>query len=340
MKRFFTLIAILTAFFCSTEQLHAKSPMKVIFDTDMGNDIDDALALDMLYKYQDAGVFDILGIISSKREGGSVRFIDAMNNIYGYPNIPIGIVKTYPEEDYKCTDKRLNYADYVVSQHEYPHAVTDYDALPDGYKLFRKLLAGAEDGEVTIIAVGFSTNLVRLIDSKADEYSPLGGLELISRKVKRMVMMAGNFHQYKKEYNVYKDHPAAVRVMMEWPTEILLSDFWLGKQVLFPYPAVDAGLSYIENHPAKVGYYYHAKMPYSRPSWDLTAILFAAEPSSRYYSLSPRGYVTVDENSITSFTKDSKSNRRYYHVNDRQRMNIVRRMAELVTTLPKSQNKQ
>ena len=29
-----------------------KSPMKVIFDTDMGNDVDDALALAMLHRFK------------------------------------------------------------------------------------------------------------------------------------------------------------------------------------------------------------------------------------------------------------------------------------------------
>ena len=32
--------------------IEGRGVVKVIFDTDMGNDIDDALALDMLYKYQ------------------------------------------------------------------------------------------------------------------------------------------------------------------------------------------------------------------------------------------------------------------------------------------------
>ena len=34
---------------------------KIILETDIGNDVDDALALDMLYKYLDAGDIDLLG---------------------------------------------------------------------------------------------------------------------------------------------------------------------------------------------------------------------------------------------------------------------------------------
>ena len=44
----------------------SDSKMRVIFETDIGNDIDDALALDMLYKYQDAGIINLLGIMTNK----------------------------------------------------------------------------------------------------------------------------------------------------------------------------------------------------------------------------------------------------------------------------------
>ena len=116
------LLVVLALFTLSTVEA-AKKPIKIIFDTDMGNDVDDVIALDMLYKYQDEGVIDLLGILSSKREGGSVKFIDAMNTLYGYPNIPIGIAKIYPEENYvdTATSKRLNYADYVVANNTYKY---------------------------------------------------------------------------------------------------------------------------------------------------------------------------------------------------------------------------
>ena len=48
-------------------------PVRVIFDTDMGNDIDDALALAMLNNYIDMGLVDMLGVVSSKDNPYSVR---------------------------------------------------------------------------------------------------------------------------------------------------------------------------------------------------------------------------------------------------------------------------
>lgn len=328
MKKFF-LFAI---FVFLSFSLNAKQPMKVIFDTDMGNDVDDVIALDMLYKYVDEGTIDLLGIISSKRELGSVKFIDAMSMAYGHPEIPLGIVKTYPHEKYKCADKRLNYADYVVKNHNYAHILDDYEALTDGYKLLRKLLA--ENTDVTIIAVGFSTNLSRLLTSKGDEISPLTGEELVKNSVKKMVMMAGNFHQVKKEYNIYNDPHAATIVLQTWPTPIYFTDFSLGRVVFYPYTSFDS-FNYVRVHPGVEAFKYYNKMPYNRPMWDATAVLFAVEPSSKYFSLSPKGYVTVDEGSVTYFYKDRKSNRRYYEANDKQKMAIVRRMVELTTRKPR-----
>lgn len=331
-KSILTTIAML----CAVFTINAAQPVKVIFDTDMGNDVDDVVALDMFYKYLDAGKVDLLGIISSKREGGSVKFIDAMNTLYGYPNIPVGIVKTYPEEGYVCEDKRLNYADYTVSKHNYKHTITDWDAVEDGYKLIRKLLAAQEDKSVTFVTVGFSTNMARLLASKGDEYSPLDGKALMAQKANKVVIMAGNFHEKKKEYNIYKDHYAAVRFVAECPVPMYFTDYALGHSTLYPYQTVESAFNYVENHPLVVSFNYYAKMPYNRPLWDPTAVLFAVEGHKGFASLSKSGYVTVDQKSITDFTEDKGSNRYYYKVNDKQRAAIVRRIVEVTSTLPKN----
>ncbi|MBE6188281.1 MAG: nucleoside hydrolase [Rikenellaceae bacterium] len=330
------LILTLAVAFTTIFAVQAAKPVKIIFDTDMGNDVDDVVALDMLYKYVDEGTIDLLGILSSKREAGSIKFIDAMNTIYGHPNIPIGIAKTYPSENYVCTDKKLNYADYTVAQHNYPHTIKDWDAVEDGYKLLRRLLSKEEDGSVTLVMVGFSTNLVRMLDSKADEYSELDGKSLLAKKLDKVVIMAGNFREKRKEYNVWNDHYAAVRFYAECPVPMLFTDVVLGKSVLYPYQTVYEGFKYFENHPLPVSFHYYAKMPYNRPLWDPTAVLFAAEGHKGYASLSKKGYVTVDQKSITDFTVDKHSNRQYYEVNDAQRAAIVRRVVELTMRSPKN----
>src|SRR5690606_12647502 len=75
-----------------------QNKMSVIFETDMGNDIDDGLALDMLYKYLDQDKIDLLGISINKDNEYSPKFIDIMNTWYGYPHIPIAVVNNGVED--------------------------------------------------------------------------------------------------------------------------------------------------------------------------------------------------------------------------------------------------
>ena len=56
MKKLFQTLALCMPILLSSCSSEPKAePLYVIFETDIGNDIDDALALDMLYKYQDQG---------------------------------------------------------------------------------------------------------------------------------------------------------------------------------------------------------------------------------------------------------------------------------------------
>ncbi len=76
----------------SRHALHRKrrcaEPVRIIFETDMGNDVDDVLALDMLYKYQDAGKIQLLLISNNKGNAYSAPFIHLMNDFYGWSGIP------------------------------------------------------------------------------------------------------------------------------------------------------------------------------------------------------------------------------------------------------------
>ena len=160
---------------------------------------------------------------------------------------------------------------------------------------------------------------------------------VFEQKVEKVIIMAGDFTTARTaEYNVRKDHFAAVRFYAECPVPMYFTDVALGRSVLYPYQAVYDSFNYVENHPAVKAFEYYAKMPYNRPLWDPTAVLFAAEPNGGYASLSKAGYVTVDQGSKTDFTEDKSSNRRYYIVNDKQRAKIVRRVVELTLRRPKA----
>jgi hypothetical protein len=48
----------------------------------MGNDIDDAMALDMLYKWVEDGKVNLLAVMINKEGSAPAEFIDIMNTFY------------------------------------------------------------------------------------------------------------------------------------------------------------------------------------------------------------------------------------------------------------------
>jgi hypothetical protein len=146
----------------------SQNPERVIFDKYMGNDIDNALALDMLYKYMDQGKVNLLVVYSNKDSKYSAGFIDIMNTWYGYPDIPIGRVADGVNPENKRT-RDYTKAVYEMEINGFPafaRSVKDIKKLPEAVRLNRKVLAQQPDHSVTIISVGFFTNIGRLLDSE------------------------------------------------------------------------------------------------------------------------------------------------------------------------------
>ena len=53
-------ILLMLCLFAALLQTANAQKQRIIFETDMGNDIDDALALDVICKYMDDGKIDLL----------------------------------------------------------------------------------------------------------------------------------------------------------------------------------------------------------------------------------------------------------------------------------------
>jgi inosine-uridine nucleoside N-ribohydrolase len=290
----------------------AAPPLRVIFDTDMGNDVDDALALAMLHAFASRGEVKLLAVTVSKDNPWAAAYVRLVNDYYGRPTIPVGIVR-----DGKTPEDGL-YVRQVCEQYgRRPNKAT----APDAVGLLRKTLAGEKDGAVSLIQVGFSTNLARLIASAPDRYSSLSGMELVKRKVRLLTVMAGNFADSRRpEYNVMTDQPAASRLFAAWPTDIYISGFEVGSAILFP--AISIENDFAKGNPVAEAYRLYAKMPYDRPSWDLTTVLYDLRPDRGYFDVSPRGDVLVSPDGSTRFQPSAQGKRYFLRVNPVQAARI------------------
>lgn len=282
--------------FCS----YAQEPVTVIFETDMGNDIDDALALDMLYKYQDKGLADIALISVNKRYGPAVPFIRLMNSFYGYGDIPVVIGDTLALPDQKLKDGP--YTQKVISSGLFP--VRTETGCDDAVKKYREILSAAKDGSVVIISVGFMTNLQRLLQSGPDETSDMTGQELVANKVRILSLMGGCFNSStRREFNVRFDVLSARYVFDNWPTDIIVSPWELGARIFFRAEVLQS-LRYASPHPLDVAYRNFLQMPYDRECWDLTSVIAGVDGCNGQFHTSRKGHVEVSDDGVTVFVPD------------------------------------
>ena len=319
--------------------VEGKAPLSVIMETDLGNDIDDAIALALLYKYLDDGKIRLLAININKNGDAPAGYADILNTWYGYPDIPVGIIRDGAECE---NDAEVNYAKAVVQMAGpdgkplFAGSGVDPAARPEAVTLYRKILSSEPDSSVTIVSVGFSTNLARLLDSPADDYSLLSGEELVAKKVRLLVTMAGRFDGTDHhEYNVIKDIPAAQAVFGRWPTPVVTSPFELGIRVEYPGESIADDFTWTDRHPVVEAYKAYLPMPYDRPSWDPTAVLYAVEGGD-WFGISAPGRIEVSDEGSTYFTEDPSGRHRYLSVSDTQAEAIKKHFVEMVTSRPLS----
>ncbi len=306
---------------------HAE-PVKLIFDTDMGNDVDDLMALVMIHNLQKRGACELLAVTVTKDHPQAAAFVDAVNTLYGYPDVPIGVVRN-------GAAKEPGKFNLLAEKH--PHDLKSGNDAPEAVSLIKDILAKQPDGSVVIAQVGFFTNLARLLDDPEAK-------ALAEKKVKVLSLMAGAFQTVNHntrhlEYNVKLDIPAAQKLAREWPTPMVWSGYEIGIAAAFPHLVIEKDLDYMPNHPLKEAYYLYNPPPHDRPTWDPTAVLYAIYPERGYFDLSPAGNVVVEEDSATLFrpNKDGKGKHRFLIMNAEQAARVREAIVQLCVEPPSSQ---
>jgi len=276
MKQLILFIAALAL--NAPSQAQQKTPVPIILDTDIGPDYDDVGAVAILHALADKGECRPLAIMASNRNELVGPTIDILNIYFGRPHLPVGAPKGAGAPDKSAIQK---WPEMLVKK--YPHRINATAELPDAVPLYRKILAAAPDTSVTIVTVGFLTNLADLLESKADGYSSLSGAALIRKKVKHLVSMAGRFPEG-REYNVLVDSAASEKVFLHWPTPVIYSGFEIGREII-------TGRELIANEklqsPVKdvfaLSMAFSEQDHHGRMSWDETAVLVAIRGVHPYF---------------------------------------------------------
>ena len=292
-------IALLFAL-CLPASLPAQ--VKIIYDTDMDTDCDDAGALAILHALADRGEAEILATVVSSRYSWSVPCVEAINRYYDRADLPIGAPKT----QWADTARRgSRYAKQISEQ--FATDLKSNDDAPDAVDVYRQILAGQDDGCVVIVTVGYLTNLRDLLASKPDAISPLDGPALVRQKVIRWVCMGGRYpeHLNPAVFGNFKPDPSsAVIAARDWPGPIYFSG--LGDDIhtggrLKETPA---------DNPVRRVYELYLGETKTRPSWDPIGVLIGVRSEADFWKIHTNGHNHIFENGTNQWRNGPETNHR------------------------------
>ena len=180
---------------CSFAQ--SSAPQKVIIDTDIGDDVDDAFAVALALQSPE---LKIVGITSAWGDTKlRARLLDRFLQEAGQPDIPVAIgIEKHHQREAEFSQARWAEAGPAAKAH--PAAV---DFLLEQIR--------RQPGEITLVAIAPLTNIGAAIDRDAATF----------RKLKRVIMMGGSVyrgyddpgsganHKPDREYNIAMDVQAA-----------------------------------------------------------------------------------------------------------------------------------
>src|SRR5712692_340031 len=166
-----------------TSASRANTTEKIIIDTDIGGDIDDAFAVGLALRSPE---FQILGISSAWGDTQlRARLLSRFLKETGRGDIPVAIgIAKHPPGKVDVLTQAL-YAQGGPADHNYPNAV---DFILEQIKL--------HPGEITLIAIGPETNLGAAIDRDAATF----------HRLKRIVLMGGSVYRGYSQFNYGKTH--------------------------------------------------------------------------------------------------------------------------------------
>src|SRR5262245_49279290 len=301
----------------------------ILFDSDMGRNIDAALALSMLYGL---GRGRVIGVAVSSSSLEAAAFCDVLARFYNAGGgLPIGL----SEEGSKLDDSPMLREPLSMrnpdGQPVFRPAVRSFIDTADPAVLFRNALLSQQDKQAIAVLAGPATNLARTLVLN-------GAREIVAAKVQLLVMAAGAFDGAVVDPRIQADVASARRVVTEWPSPIVAVGIEAANAVPYPDQSIESEIATIPNHPVIAAYRaYRAKQPAGTsgvPAQAVLAALFAANSSAEYLKLSRPGRIEVAEDGRTAFKESPTGMHRYLVIDPAEKERITQAFVAMSAARP------
>jgi purine nucleosidase len=281
---------------------------KVILDTDIGTDVDDALALAVLLGSKDLDLLAITTVYGDTR----LRSTIAMHIC----KLVKKSVQTFVGESQPLSGREVwmngsegkNYRNLETYTPESKSAVE-----------YLVQTINANPHSIEIIAIGPLTNIARAINSSPD----------FVKNVKRIWIMGGDFTQSKIEHN-FKCDAAAAKIVLESQLSISILDLPNSQKTIIRIPEIDR----IKDAPNLGMLLYSEIMSWIQPrnqDWTIPhdPIAALAMIAPEYFDASAIGQVSIDNDGYSYWKEAPSGNVTLLTPNDPEK--AVERMLELIT---------
>lgn len=314
-----------------------KAPVGIVFDSDMGNSIDDALALALLYGFDGKNEVRVVSVSVSKSNLKSAGFSEAVGRFYaGAASGAFGAVgRTLPigmAANGKLADDTPMLVQPLAKMTAdgkpvYNHGIEHVNDTAEVGALIRNAFTSQPDQNCIVVLAGPATNLAEVLRVP-------GAKEWIEKKVKFLVFAGGAYAGGGPEPHVKADIPAAKKLFAEWPTPIVASGHDVGAELLFPGASIEKDFAWSTDHPVVDAYRAAGKMPYDAPTWAMTAVLYAAHPEAGYFKISDPGVITVADDGRTTFTPSPSGKHRHLILDPAQKDRVIKTYIEVASAKP------
>jgi hypothetical protein len=311
-------------------------PVGIIFDCDLGNQIDDALALALLFGLDGKTECRVVATTISKPNIKFAALAEVIGRFYAGEvsaayaamgrTLPVGLSTSGPgAEDtpmLAVLGKRT-----AEGKPVYAHGIERIVDTADPVDVMRNALSAQHPANAIVISTGPATNLAALLKYPAV-------LPLITARARMLVVAAGSYPEGKPEPGIQADIAAAKKVFAEWPTPIIAVGNEVGEAIPFPGASIETNFAWSPAHPVADAYRAHKPMPYDAPAAAMVAVLQAVRAKDNLFQLSEPGTIAVLDDGRTKFTRSADGRHRYLIVDPAQKDKVRQIYVEVASARP------
>ncbi|MFN7925850.1 MAG: nucleoside hydrolase [Bryobacteraceae bacterium] len=314
-----------------------KPPVGVIFDSDLGNRIDDILALALLYGLDGKNEARMVSVSVTKSTLRSAALAEVIGRFYAGAvsgafaaagrTLPVGMAEDGRMKDDTPLMKGVLDRKTPEGKPTYDHGIHRLNDTAEPTAVIRNAFTGQHDQNCLVLLAGPATNLVKVLDLP-------GVPELIARKVRYLVVAGGDFASSAPEPNFAADLPAIRKLLAEWPTSIVFAGQELGAALRYPAASIEADFTWSQAQPVVDAYRAAQTMPYDAPARTMAAALYAIRPEAGLFKLSTSGRIEILDSGAAEFAPSEGGKHRYLTLDPAKQDQIVKTFTEIASAKP------